>query len=126
MRIAVTVWNDRISPLMDTARQYWLVESDTPSEVRALRTEVFFEDECYLYRRCLRLRALGVDVVICGAISRDFSTLLQKTEIEVIDGISGPAEEVLQAYLDGRLSEGKYHLPGRKGSSRDGSSFSQP
>ena len=126
MRIAVTVWNDRISPLMDTARQYWVVETDTPPEARVLRTEVFFEDECYLHRRCLRLRALGVDVVICGAISRDFSTLLQKADIEVIDGISGPAEEVLQAYIDDRLSEGKYHLPGRKGSPRGGASFPKP
>jgi predicted Fe-Mo cluster-binding NifX family protein len=126
MRIAMTVWNDRISPLMDAARQYWIVETGPAFESGALRTEIVFEDDCYLHRRSLRLRGMRVDVVICGAVSRHFQNLLRQTGIELIDGISGPAEEVLQAYMEGRLSEEKYRLPGHEGPTRRKTSLPDP
>jgi predicted Fe-Mo cluster-binding NifX family protein len=118
MRIAIPVWNGRISPLLDTAHRYWIVETKETPESATSRSEFFIEDECYLHRRCRRLRRLGVQVVICGAVSRRFSTLIQAAGIELIEGISGTVDEVLAAYLENRLTDKAYRLPGRQGPPR--------
>ncbi|RPH85843.1 MAG: dinitrogenase iron-molybdenum cofactor biosynthesis protein, partial [Desulfobacteraceae bacterium] len=56
-----------------------------------------------------------IDTLICGAISRLFHNLLADAGIEVISWVSGSAEEVLKAYLDGTLSQPKFSMPGRRG-----------
>ena len=65
-------------------------------------------------RRCFRIRKLGVDVLICGAISRTFSDLLEASGIDIIQGISGKIEEILKAYFNGALIQTKFLMPGYK------------
>lgn len=61
------------------------------------------------------LKRLGVSMVICGAISRPAVCGLQGAGIEVVPNIRGPVEEVLEAYLKGRLNRTKFLLPGCAG-----------
>jgi predicted Fe-Mo cluster-binding NifX family protein len=109
MKIAIPIWKDRISPVLDTASRLLIVE------VEAQREESRFEtylSEPELPRRCIRIQGLGVDLLICGAISRPYSTLLAASGIDVIQGISGHPEDVLQAYLQGNLFDSRFLMPG--------------
>jgi predicted Fe-Mo cluster-binding NifX family protein len=108
MRVAIPVWGDKISPVFDTATQLLVV--DTGSE-RPERTSVSLEGDD-LQRRCARMKELGVETLICSAISNPFYRSLRAANIEVIQGISGPKEEILQAYLHGNLYQEAFRLPG--------------
>jgi predicted Fe-Mo cluster-binding NifX family protein len=71
-------------------------------------------------RRCSRIRKLGVDVLICGAVTRTFSDLLKASGIDIIQGISGKIEEILEAYFNGALIQTKFLMPGYKDNRKDG------
>jgi len=60
----------------------------------------------------MRIHDLCVDTLICGAVTRHFSELLKASGINLIQGISGQPEAVLDAYLDGTLAHPKYLMPG--------------
>jgi predicted Fe-Mo cluster-binding NifX family protein len=49
------------------------------------------------------LKELGVDAVICGAISRPMACMLVGSGIEVFPQVSGEIDEVLGDYRAGRL-----------------------
>jgi predicted Fe-Mo cluster-binding NifX family protein len=54
-----------------------------------------------------------VEVLICGAISRYFySLLINVAGIDVIPWVSGSIEEVLNAYMKGNLYRQKFLMPG--------------
>ena len=67
MRLAIPVWENKISPLLDTASRFLIVEVDKRKEVSRYITPVVKKD---LYERCMKLKENGVDVLICGAYSK--------------------------------------------------------
>ncbi len=68
--------------------------------------------------RYSQIQGLGVDILICGAISRPFLEKLLASGIRIIPGVSGHPEDVLLAYLQGNIYDPKFMMPGVK---RDGS-----
>jgi len=111
MKIAIPVWDNRISPVFDTASRLLIVEVEDQKEVSRFETTL---DDQELSRRCLRIQGLGIDMLICGAISRPYSRRLIASGINIISEISGHAEEVLEAYLQGTLSHPRFLMPGCK------------
>ena len=109
MRTAIPIFDDRISPVFDAARRLVLVDIEQGREV--YRTEQALE-EPELGRRARRVAELGVDVLICGAISRPLEAMLWSVGVEVIPQICGPVEEVLRAFMLGELSEETFVMPG--------------
>ena len=116
MRIAVPIWGNKVSPVLDTASKLLILESLGPAEIS--RREAYLNEQ-EISRRCFRIRKLGVDVLICGAISRAFADLLQASGIDIIQGISGKIEEILEAYLNGTLLQTKFLMPGYKSEQMD-------
>ncbi len=112
MRVAVPIWEDKVSPVMDTATRLLVIEVENMKE--ASRFETYIEDQD-IFRRCFRMRNLGVDTLICGAISRPYCRGMMATGIRVISGIAGNPEEVLKAYRKGTLSHSRFSMPGCKG-----------
>jgi predicted Fe-Mo cluster-binding NifX family protein len=109
MKIAVSVWEGRVSPVFDTASRLLVLDMDGTGE--ASRFEVFL-DEQTCSRKCSRIQVLGVDILICGAISRYFQGILTSSGIRVIPWVCGVASEVVTAYMDGTLSQPRYLMPG--------------
>jgi predicted Fe-Mo cluster-binding NifX family protein len=109
MRIAIPIWEDKISPVLDTASRLLIVEIEDRNV--ASRFEIYL-DEQDLSRRCFRIRGMEVDILICGAISHHFARMLTGSGIDVIPEISGQAEEVLKAYLKGDLFNSRFLMPG--------------
>ncbi len=111
MRIAIPIWEDKISPVLDTASRLLIVEIEDRNV--ASRFEIYL-DEQDLSRRCFRIRGMEVDILICGAISQHFARMLLGSGIDLIPEISGQTEEVLKAYLQGDLFNSRFLMPGCK------------
>ena len=111
MRIAVPIWEDKVSPLLDTASKLLIIESETQKEVSRFEAFLLEQD---IPQRCHFIQGLNINVLICGAVSRQLSGMLTASEIKVISGISGQVEKVLEAYLQGTLLNAGFFMPGRK------------
>jgi len=109
MKIAMPVWEDKISPVLDTASRLLVVDLKAGGDMS--RFEIYL-DERDLTKRCLRITGLGVDTLICGAVTRHFSDMLRALGVDLITGISGQPDDVLHACFEGRLAHSKYLMPG--------------
>ncbi|MGD9159463.1 MAG: NifB/NifX family molybdenum-iron cluster-binding protein [Desulfobacteraceae bacterium] len=111
MRIAIPVWEDKVSPVFDTALKLMVVEiKDQREESRF----VYHIDENDLFQKCHRIRKLDLDILICGAVSHAFLQMLLASGLDVIQEISGLAEDVLKAYLQGNIFQPRFLMPGCK------------
>ena len=109
MKIAIPVWNGSVSSVFDFAHHLLVVDVHGRQETN--RLEVSLEQEVPP-QRIAKLVDLGVDVLLCGAISWPLASALMASNIEVIPFVSGPVDEVLNAYLSGRLAEPQFLQPG--------------
>jgi predicted Fe-Mo cluster-binding NifX family protein len=112
MRIAIPIWENKVSPVMDTASRLMIIETDGQKEIA--RFETYLEEQD-ISRRCHRIQSLEIDVLICGAICRSLSGMLLASDIRIISEISGLVEDVLKAYLQGTLADSKFFMPGCTG-----------
>lgn len=108
-RVAIPIWLGRISPVLDSAEQVWIYEvgSEEPGSQRVV--EAGPND---IRRRTEFLCRLGVSTLLCGALSRPFHNLLVNAGITVKPWLTGDVEDVLAAYVEGRLDTGNYQMPG--------------
>lgn len=109
MKIAVPVWNDGVSNVFDFAGMLLLVELDNGKEVG--RSEVPLQVQS-LPERAGGLKQLGVNVLLCGAISRALANMVTASGIEVLPYVTGRVDEVLQAYLTGQIIQPRFTMPG--------------
>lgn len=109
MIVAIPVWQGRVSPVFDVAGQLLLLELNGAVET-ARRQEALPEE--MPERRAARLQALGIETLICGAISRPLESLLVASRIEVIPRVCGDVDEIVGAYLADQLSDDRFAMPG--------------
>jgi len=109
MKVAIAVWQGNISSVFDFAHTLLLVELEDGVEKR--REEIWLPEQTGP-ERTARLRQLGADVLICGAISRALAYMLAASDIEVLPFVTGSTEQVLDAYKTGELNRPQYALPG--------------
>ena len=109
MRIAIPTWQRRVSPVFDSARHLLVVEVDGAAE--AGRSEEPLP-EVFPPQRAARLKELGIDVLICGAISRPLAGMIAASGIVLVPFISGEADQVLAAYLHEELPRPEFMMPG--------------
>ncbi len=112
MKVALPVWNSRISPLFDVARRVVLAELDGGKEA-ARREEAI--SEAFPPRKVSRLQELGVQVLICGGITWQLAQLVEASGIKLIPCVAGSVSEVLEACLAGNLSSSRFFIPGVRG-----------
>ena len=109
MNIAISIWEGKVSPVFDTASRLLVLRLDERVEKSRFETCL---DEHNVTRKCARVQGLGVQVLICGAISLHFRQVFGASGIQVIPWISGPAEEVLDVFKTGKLENSEYRMPG--------------
>lgn len=109
MKVALSVWNERISPVFDAARQILLVDIENGEIVDRKIKSLPGSD---LYSQVESVRLLQPDVVICGAISRPLAELLTATGIRIIPFTAGSVEEAISAFLKGKLPCRSLSMPG--------------
>jgi predicted Fe-Mo cluster-binding NifX family protein len=109
MKVAITCWQGRVSPVLDAASKALLITLEGDGET--MRQEVSIEGTSALHRARHILR-LGVNTVICGAVSRPLELALGSMGLEVISNVCGQVDEVLKAYVAERLDDEAYLMPG--------------
>ena len=92
MKLGISISAGRISPVFDVGRQLVVVDVDSGRETGRLAVPL---DETRPVARARQVAALGVEVLICGAVSRPFEVLLRREGIEVVKQRCGAVEEVL-------------------------------
>lgn len=112
MRIAIPVAGDRISPVLDVARRFLLVDLVGGEELE--RREVAIE-EPGAPARARRLARHGCELLICGAASWPLESLLRAAGIRVVPNRCGPVDELLAALRSGGLPDGAFLMPGCHG-----------
>ncbi len=112
MKIALSVWQDRISTVFDAADQLLVLETSNGSESRRSTARLTSEDGP---ARATQLREMGVDALICGAISRPQEASIAAAGITVHPFVRGAVQDVVNAYEKGLLHTAAFALPGCQG-----------
>lgn len=109
MKVAVTVWDERISPVFDSANMLLIVDIKN-NKIKNISYKSFNPE----LAGCLaeELSLLGIEVLICGAISQAYSTLIEAGTIQLIPFISGNVNEVLESYAKGNSLVPVFLMPG--------------
>ncbi len=108
MRVAVTVWENRISPVFDSANMLMIAQVE--------ENEVIERSYEQMNTQCVDqvARALcekNVNQIICGAVSEESAFVLEKHGIELIPFLAGEIELVLDRYIKGKPLE-TFVMPG--------------
>lgn len=109
MRIAISTWENKVSPVFDTATKLLIVEMENKKENDRFEVHLLSQD---IAKRCAFIRRLEINVLICGAVSNLISNMLLASGIKIILGISGPVEDILEAYIQGDLIQSRFLMPG--------------
>lgn len=112
MKAAFTTWNNRIAPVFDVSRTACIVEAELGTIVA--RRLAPFKNELPA-RKILNLVQWEVDTLVCGAISRSMQSILTAQGIRVIPFVAGELDEVIGAWLTGRIERAVFAMPGYGG-----------
>jgi len=108
MNVAITVWDQRISPVFDAAETL-LIAKVKESEIIGRKMRSFQSGR--FDRFVQLLDEMNVRVLICGALCAGPANLLESHNIHVISFIAGDAEQVLQLYVQGKELD-EFAMPG--------------
>lgn len=108
-------WEDRIAPVFDIARRILIVE--TASGRVIAETEATL-GEGLPGQKAIRLTELGIDILVCGAISNPLRAQVEAYGIRVLPFIAGGLREVVRAWIGGTLERGGFAMPGCPGPGR--------
>jgi len=115
MKAAFAHWDNRIAPVLDTARRIHVAEAES-GRIVAETDEVLADD--MPVQKALRLAELGIGTLVCGAISRPLHAMIAAYGIRVIPFVAGDLSEVIQAWLSGGLEGSDFVMPGCWGRGR--------
>ncbi len=114
-RAAITVWEDRISPVFESSGFLLIVKV-----LRGLVTDrsiIPFDPE-KLQELVSLFRRDGISVLICGAITNEQAEIMQKAGIEIVSFISGNQKDVLKLLQDSQPAWDLIKMPGCRKNSR--------
>ncbi len=105
MRVALPICRGRISPVFDVAQSLRLIDVEDRAVISHGDLTIESNPESVLNKH-------GVKVLICAGISREMENSVRAQGLEVISGICGSLDEVVEAYVAGRLCDGRFAMPG--------------
>ncbi|MFP4106158.1 MAG: NifB/NifX family molybdenum-iron cluster-binding protein [Phycisphaerae bacterium] len=109
MKVAIPHWQGRVSPVFDVSGSVLVVELE--NSVEQSRKELLLDTDDPRVRSSL-LCEHGVDVLICGAISRGLELILRSRGVDVISQTCGEVRNVLDAFAHGKLNTDAFLMPG--------------
>lgn len=109
MRVAVPIWNERVSPVLDTAGTLLVVDVEGGQQISRRRIEL---PNGPLVDRVNGLTNVGVDVLLCGAVSRPLFDMLVAAGIEVTPFLSGDVDTLIRTLVENGTIDGRFLMPG--------------
>ena len=117
MKIAIPICAGRVSPVLDVAQRLVVAQIEAGEQISRKEESVAGSD---LFSRAGRIGELGVDILICGAVSGTLEDMLRAKGVEVIPWICGPVDNVLELFISGQPFRHDYVMPGCCGRRRQG------
>jgi predicted Fe-Mo cluster-binding NifX family protein len=111
MKIAIPVFENRISPRFDYAPGFrvYVTEGAEITCIREISCQGWNDSE-----RIAQLRALGIDTMICGGLPNHLLGILTNRGMKIIPWVAGDASEAFALFLRGQLSAGMVICPEKK------------
>jgi len=109
MKIAIAHWQDRISPVFDVSDRLCLIQIERQREVSRENVALRIRDP---FGRAKEVAGLGAKVLLCGAISDVLEKAILATDVQVIGFLCGNLDAIIPAFLQGRLNDGLFFMPG--------------
>jgi len=109
MKLAMPVWGNDISTVLDFSETLLIVEIEG-REIKG-RSSVNWS----LFNDTMKLSLMkeeGVSILLCGAVSRAMQSMLEGSGIHLVSCLRGKTDMIIEAYLEGRLYEECFRLPG--------------
>ena len=103
MKIAIPLFDTRISPRFDHAQGFLLVEEENGEIIE--RKELPAVGLTPL-TRVKKLSELGIDTLICGGIDRASAQQLSFNGVRIYSWVTGEVEDALRCFLSGGLEPG--------------------
>jgi len=108
LRIGVTIWNGRVSPVFDVSHHLTIYETSNGAIVK--QEELSLPEDPIAKVSSLTGRTL--DVIICGAVSGWVGETIESSGIKLFPFVAGEAGPVLQAFLRGEVKDPSWSMPG--------------
>ncbi len=109
MKIALTVWGNRISPVFDAARTLLVAEIQD----KQIKNKTYIGIDPGNSQTLLEtLEKMEVGTLICGAISKAPATLITGHKIQLFSFVTGNALSVLDSFAGRQVLEKKHMMPG--------------
>jgi predicted Fe-Mo cluster-binding NifX family protein len=105
MKVAVPIWQNRISPLFDVAEILALFDIDK-NQAQRYRELCFPSEDSS--ERIRMIHTMHIDVLLCAGISEPMERTLTSLGITVIPNVCGPVDEVITAFVHGRIEKNGY------------------
>lgn len=108
MKLALSIWNERIAPVFDVSERCLIVEA----------TSLTSNGDCFEFpgwsgdEKARFLEGKAVTTLICGAVSHEYEEAFLAHGIEIISFIAGPVEQVFEAWKAGTLIRDLFSMPG--------------
>ena len=108
-KVAITVWEERVSPVFDAANTLLIVEI---VDTKVVGTHYHRFDPTLISQLINILGDQGVVLLICGAVSEGPAKLLEASGLELIPFIAGNISEVLAMLVSKNPAWREMKMPG--------------
>ena len=115
MKVALPFWQDRISPVLDTADNFLIADIRHDNRIESERINLAGKSYS---ERVQFLKKQGVALLICGAVSEYCHGIFVSNGIEVIPWLRGRVDCVLEGFIKSSLHEPTFIMPGYRGCRR--------
>lgn len=109
MRLGIPVWRDQVSPVFDFASTLLMIDSDSGCEVARRVVPLGAPNGG---GRAEHLAAMGIEVLVCGAITRPLEQRITAAGVRVVSLVCGPVEQVARLIVSGARLPSECLLPG--------------
>jgi predicted Fe-Mo cluster-binding NifX family protein len=114
-RVGICHHVGRVSPVFDVASNLQIFDVDN-GWVKQREEKVLVGRD--FYSRAREVSGHGVTTVICGAVSQPLEQALRALGVDVIGFVYGSIDEVIAAFVEGRLQDERFLMPGCCGRGR--------
>ncbi|HSN57771.1 MAG TPA: NifB/NifX family molybdenum-iron cluster-binding protein, partial [Candidatus Sulfomarinibacteraceae bacterium] len=116
MRVAIPAWDGRVSPVLDVARELRIFDLDPERGVARGVGSRRLPDG----RAASTVADIGVDRLICSAVSPQLEAVLLMAGVEVVTDVCGDLEEIVAAVANGDTELSRFRMPGASRGERRG------
>ena len=108
-RVAIPVFESRVSPVLDSCHRMVVVDIEKGREMS--RQELNLE-KMSIHERIEVMARWGIRKIICAGVSDIMCRFLAGKNIALVSGIAGELEKIINAYICNRLDDACFIMPG--------------